>query len=65
MRRPDLLHAISEARRFLKRAELMRDAAARDTCGDGNTYQGGPIPASVRRASLDLTKALAALRRGS
>ena len=56
----NLSTAISEAMRFLQRArELDR------LLGKREYWSGGPESAAVRRSSMDLTKALAKLRRES
>ena len=59
MRRTDLEAAVVEARRFLERAEraLSADHDPRFT------WIYGPEAAAVKRASMDLTKALPSLRR--
>lgn len=56
--------AEAEARRFLEKIDQMKrcDELANDSyshCGMGSQYT-----AAVRRASMDLTRALADLRRG-
>lgn len=51
--------AITEARRFLDRAELLRSLAT----DDPRLISGSNLSARARRASLDLTRALADLRR--
>lgn len=57
---PDTLDAaITEARRFLDRAERLRSASI----DEPRLLYGSNISAQARRASLDLTKALADLRR--
>ena len=59
MRRDDLELAVAEAKRFLERAEL---ALSADYNPD-YLYLYGPEFAAVKRASMDLTKALPNLRR--
>ncbi|RRJ85924.1 hypothetical protein EG850_11095 [Gulosibacter macacae] len=59
MRRSDLEEAVAEARRFLDRAER---ALSADHDPD-YPYLYGPEAAAVKRASMDLTKALPKLRR--
>ena len=54
-----LLEAMAEARRFLLRAEA---AAARLRNDDLSAITGSPETAAARRASLDLTRALARMR---
>lgn len=57
---PDTLDAaITEARRFLDRAEQLRSVSI----DEPRLLYGSNLSARVRRASLDLTKALADLRR--
>jgi len=59
--KPELETAIEEAERFLRRARLLLPHLdAHDSCFDpGN---GNPTRASMLRASLDLSMALAKLR---
>jgi hypothetical protein len=59
MRRDDLQIAVEEARRFLARAELLL-SADRDPA---YPWLYGEQAASVKRASMDLTKALPNHRR--
>jgi len=60
-----LAAAIQEAERFLYRAKLIQDASPR-TYGTTTVYKAGPKETgAARRASLDLTRALAELRRPS
>ena len=56
----EILEAVIEARRFLKRAEKV--LAKKHEHPDQNIW-ASPDNAAVRRASLDLTKSLAAMRR--
>ncbi len=73
MTKPQLINAIREAERFLDRAgELLRQSDLRRVeNGTPNRiadealsyWASGPLNASVKRASLDLTKALAVMRR--
>lgn len=58
MRREDLEHAIEEAERFLKRAKDLAEAPL----DQYNRFQQVKS-ASVKRASMDLTRALPPLRR--
>lgn len=51
--------AIAEARRFIKAAEAARPAFKEREWGGGGTKES----AAARRASMDLTRALADLRR--
>lgn len=67
MDRIKLKTAIEEAERFLKRAKSLPKPVTRMYCdGSGRTYQDGNFPkeqGAIRRASMDLTRALADLRR--
>ncbi len=67
MDRIKLKAAIDEAERFLKRAKALPKPVTRMYHdGSGRTYQDGNFPkeqGSIRRASMDLTRALADLRR--
>jgi len=64
-----LRHAVTEARRFLAAAEeLERSEKERCRWSDHEsrfTAFYGPLTARVKRASMDLTKALPPLRRPS
>lgn len=53
--------AIVEAMRFVKAAKKLRDQGK---LWGGDEYYGGALAASCTRASLDLTKTLADLRKG-
>lgn len=75
MRRKLVNEAKEEAKRLLKRIdELERCAGWKQWTVDGNKatskphiddcFNSGEFTAAVRRSSLDLTKALARLRRG-
>ena len=55
--------AIVEAMRFVKAAKKLRDQGTLHLLGEGR-YQPGALAASCTRASLDLTKTLADLRKG-
>ena len=56
-----LYYAISEAQRFLDLAKKMeRSHVATDGYEE---YERGKLPAAVKRASMDLTRALAELRK--
>ena len=59
MRRDDLQLAVEEAERFLARAKRL---LSEDRLPD-YPYLYGPDAAAVKRASMDLTKALPNLRR--
>lgn len=66
MREPEkfdmaLLEAETEAERFLKRVAEYK--AFKKSDGYEWGYSGGPLRAAVKRASMDLTRALAKLRR--
>lgn len=66
MNRDKLKIAIEEAERFLKRAKSLPKPVARKYYHNDQTYMDGNFPveqASIRRASMDLTRALADLRR--
>lgn len=54
--------AIVEAMRFVKAAKKLRDQGT--LWSTDHTYMGGALVASCTRASLDLTKTLADLRKG-
>jgi hypothetical protein len=59
-----LREAIAEAQRFVKLAKLVQFTSTKAM--DGKTYEyvvTGPQPAAAKRASLDLTKALARMRK--
>ena len=74
MKRKEVEAAKTEARRFLERVDVMERCAGwtRYTL-DGNqatskpnpddTFNGGEYTAAVKRASMDLTRALAVIRR--
>jgi len=56
--------AIAEAHRFLEAAEVVKRAAGTEEYMKGNPwYLGGHCCAAVKRASMDLTRALVAVRR--
>ena len=64
MKTDRLSQAITEAKRFLERAEPY--CADLETCGlEDSRYEDGKQTASIKRASLDLTRALAELRKPS
>ena len=58
--------AVAEAKRFLEAAAVVKRAAGSTeyTIGDP-WYCGGQHCAATKRASMDLSKALVAVRRGS
>ena len=61
MTKANLLRAIEEATRFQKRAAIL----ARTTLSERWDTDQGPEAAAVRRSSLDLTRALAELRKAT
>lgn len=64
--RKDLTTAISEANRFLQKAKDLHkaDIATSKNPFDESDYAlPGPLSASLKRASMDLTKTLAKLRK--
>lgn len=69
MDREKLKTAIAEAERFLKRAKAIKppERVPADWKKDGSTFLDESIPpkesGAVKRASMDLTRALADLRR--
>lgn len=56
MNQTKLKQAIKEAKRFLKRAKVLRKAVK------GSTYCQVKEQSAVRRSSMDLTRSLAELR---
>jgi hypothetical protein len=56
--------AIAEAERFLAAAEIVKRSAGTTEYTTDKWYEGGQHCAAVKRASMDLSKALAALRNG-
>lgn len=59
--------AISEAKRFLEIAEQAKLMAGHSEWADKKNdpwYSGGQYCAAVKRASMDLSRALAGVRRG-
>lgn len=59
MRTKDLNDCIVEAERFLERARHLKENGY---VTSGSRFSGSSETASVKRASMDLTKALAKLR---
>ena len=55
--------AIAEAKRFLKAAEAARGAPVYESGRKHEYIEGGKLTAAAKRASLDLTRALADMRR--
>lgn len=67
MRAQVLDDAIAEAERFLKaakRAKRMAGSRKVESLGNEVYYDGGQWCAAAKRASMDLTRALVAVRRG-
>jgi predicted ATPase len=58
-REAEIREAISEARRFIKRAE----STLEEMINSDDSYFGGSENASMKRASLDLNNALVKLRK--
>lgn len=69
MNRKKLKIAVAEAKRFIKRAEALPEPVTRKYAdGSGRTYQEDNFPVhsgAIKRASMDLTRSLADLRRPS
>ena len=63
MRRDDLALAIEEAERFIKRGRVALAVPPDPEYPSTKAYVYGPEAAAVKRASMDLTKALPRLRR--
>lgn len=64
MKADDLIHAVNEAERFLRAAsDLIATDAGWQAPGGPRYHQDGVKIARVKRASMDLTRALPALRR--
>lgn len=66
MRRSDILNADAEARRFLMRVKPALDAIKAEIepgPGGDYTYRPHAEVAALKRASLDLTRALAKMRK--
>lgn len=59
-----LEQAIKEAKRFIESAETVKRMAVKYGY-DIKYYYGGQYCAAAKRASMDLTRALVAVRRGS
>lgn len=55
--------AIQEAHRFLNRAEKLAQRQAADGNAESQYIAGSPESAALRRASLDLTRALSDMRK--
>ena len=65
MRKNNILEAKAEAKRFLGRVGELEAAMQREWPNDTPSYTSGLLPrecGAVRRASLDLTRALAKMR---
>lgn len=54
---------VAEAKRFLKAAQLLKDRMARDDAGRW-ALMGSKESGAMRRVSMDLSRALAELRKG-
>ena len=67
MTRARIEEAVKEAKRFIARADNLRNKLLKDANSRGlhDDLWGSPETAAVKRASLDLTRALAAMRRSS
>lgn len=61
MNKKNLNEAINEATRFLKKAIELKESIKNEP--DGYIYVGTAINAATKRASMDLTRALANLRK--
>lgn len=62
-----LKQAVAEARRFIEAAEVVERAAGHSTFSRGINdpwYNGGSLCAAAKRSSMDLSRALAGVRRG-
>ena len=58
--------AVAEAKRFLEAAEVVKRVAGRTEYVKGDPwYCGGQYCAAAKRASMDLSRALADVRRGN
>ena len=58
--------AVAEARRFLEAASVVKRAAGFTELTKGDPwYRSGQYCAAAKRASMDLSKALVAVRRGA
>lgn len=57
--------AVADAKRFIEAAEIAERAAGRSEYTKGDPwYEGGQYCAAVKRASMDLSRTLAGVRRG-
>lgn len=64
MKRDKLAIAVAEARRFIERAEALPELTTYEANGRIYTHDNHPREqGAIRRASMDLTRALADLRR--
>ena len=60
-----LADAVAEAKRFIEAAAIVERAAGVNEYSKGDPwYEGGQYCAAVKRASMDLSRSLAGLRRG-
>jgi len=63
-RRAEIRKAIAEADDFIGKAmKLLEIMDSKEAHGDFLCYSGGPENAAMKRASLDLSKALVAVRK--
>lgn len=62
-REHEIIRAIKEAEEFIESAKLVLDEMAQLRFGPSNFYYGGPANADMKRASMDLSKALVKLRK--
>ena len=62
-KRQEIMVAISEARRFVERCNALIADMDADRGDDNSWYWGWKHNAAVKRASMDLSRALVALRR--
>ena len=60
MKRTTVRHALGEAERF---QEIAKAALQADAYREYNFQEGGPPMAALRRASMDLTRVLAQMRK--
>jgi len=64
MRMSQIEEAIENARRFIKKAEAVKDLASVEDPDDNDPrYVGGKHTAALKRASMDLSSSLVELRK--
>lgn len=64
MNRTTLKAAVAEAERFIARAKALPEPQPYEYCGRMGTHDNFPVEqGAIKRASMDLTRALANLRR--